>query len=272
VVSDSKLKKMVHVNSVMPAVRSLFRNDRGPLSLHARPFRSVDLSLKTLFIAFLTIDLGFILLNALAIAAHQFHLIDAVPEALKITRDGALPEEFNYFKWAVIAISLGWLSLRDHWFAPLCWAAVFVMILADDSLQLHERAGAALSSWSGLPSSTYFYADDLGEVLAFSVMGLAAFGVAALLFLRSGAAGRALSLRYIVLIVVLAGFGVGVDAVHQLVSRMTEGMSVATLLSQFFGMIEEGGEMIVASFAVAMTLTMGHLRQGNAALDTQVEA
>jgi hypothetical protein len=36
-------------------------------------------------------------------------------------------------------------------------------------------------------------------------------------------------------------------------------------------MIEEGGEMIVASFMVAMTLTSGHLRAG-AVLDAPVKA
>lgn len=260
---------MAHVMEALPRLKSLFRNDQGPLSAHARPFRFVDLSLKTLFIAFLTIDLGFILLNAAAIGAVQFQLIDAVPNSLKITHDWALPEEFNYFKWAVIVVSLLWLSLRDHWFAPACWAIVFVMILLDDALQFHEWFGDVMSKV--LPSKAYFSGADFGEMLAFGAMGLAALAVAAVLFLRSGAAGRALSLRYGVLIVMLGGFGVGVDAVHQLVSHFTEGMSVETLVSQIFGMIEEGGEMIVASFMVAMTLTSGHLRAG-AVLDAPVKA
>jgi hypothetical protein len=262
---------MVHLGNTLPALKSLFQSDRGPLSVHARPFRFVDLSLKTLFIAFLAIDIGFILLNLIAIVAHHLQLIDAVPEALRITQDGALPEEFNYLKWAVISISLAWLALRDHWLAPLGWALVFAMILADDSLQLHERLGATLSSLPSLPSSAYFFAYDLGEMLAFGAMGLVAFGVATLLFLRSRAAGRALTLRYSAILIVLGCFGVGVDAVHEVVSHMTQGTSLSTVLSQLFGMIEEGGEMVVGSFAVAMTLTTGHLRHGHA-VDAPVEA
>jgi hypothetical protein len=270
-IGDSKMKTMANVGEILPAFRSLFRTDQGPLSAHARPFRFVDLSLKTLLIAFITIDLGFILLNAVAIAAYHFGMIDAVPEALKITHDRALPEDFNYLKWGVIAVSLFWLAMRDHWFAPLVWALVFTMILLDDSLQIHEQLGAYLSSWSKLPSSTFFYADDLGEMLAFGLMGLLAFGMAAVLYRRSRASGRALSLRYVIILVVLGGFGVGVDAVHQVVSHMTEGTPVATILSQLFGMVEEGGEMIVASFAAAMTLTIGHIRQ-HQILDNPIEA
>ncbi len=263
---------MARVADILPALRSLFRTDQGPLSAHARPFRFVGLSLKTLLIAFVTIDLGFILLNAAAIAAHHFGMIDAVPGVLKITQDGALPEEFNYLKWGVIAISLIWLALRDHWLAPLSWALIFLMILADDSMQLHEQLGAALSSWSELPSSTYFYADDLGEILAFAVMGLFAFGLAGVLYWRSGAAGRVLSLRCAVILMALGGFGVGIDAIHQLVSHMAEGMPFGTLLSQLFGMVEEGGGMIVASFAAALTLATGHLRRQDQVMDTPVEA
>jgi hypothetical protein len=215
---------------------------------------SVSLSFATLLAAFVFIDLGLILANALAIGLHHFGLIDAVPEMLRITQDHAIPEDFNYLKWAIIVSALVWMSIRDRWLPPALWAVVFAMILADDSMQLHEKLGAAIATWTGLPSSTYFYADDLGEMLAFGLMGLVTLALTATLFTRRGVSARALSLRYGLVILALGGFGVGIDAVHQLVSHFTEGTSVATLLSQLFGMIEEGGEMIVASVAVAMTL------------------
>lgn len=241
-------------------MNSLLQTGNRALFAHARPFRIVGQSFKTLFIAFVAIDLGFILLNILAVVAHHLSLIDTVPEALRITQDGALPEEFNYLKWLIIVVSLAWLALRDHWLAPFGWALVFAMILADDSLQLHEQFGAAISSSSWVPSSNVFYASNVGEVLAFAIMGLIALGIGTVLYRRSRAPGRALSVRYAVVLLVLGCFGVGVDAVHQLASNMTEGTPAATLLSQLFGMVEEGGEMLVASFAVAMTLTTGHLR------------
>lgn len=245
---------MTSLTHILASLRSLLHADHGLQSPYARPFPVISQSFRTLLIAFIAIDLVFILVNATAIAAFHFRLIDAVPELLKITKDGALPEDFNYLKWAVIVVALTWISIRDHWLPPLFWAFVFAMILADDSMQLHERLGAFLASWSSLPSSTYFYGDDLGELLAFVVMGLVALALTASLFTRHGASARAISLRYGLVIVVLGGFGVGVDSVHQIVSHLAEGTSVATLLSQLLGLIEEGGEMLVASFAVAMTI------------------
>lgn len=262
---------MARVRDIPIVLNSVVRKDNGALFAHARPFRIVGQSFKTLFIAFVAIDLGFILLNVLAVVAHHLSLIDAVPEALRITQDGALPEKFNYLKWAIIVVSLAWLALRDHWLAPFGWALVFAMILADDSLQLHEQFGTAISSSSWVPSSDLFYGSNVGEVLAFAIMGLIALGIGAVLYRRSRAPGRALTLRYALVLLVLGGFGVGVDALHQLVSNVTEGTSLATLLSQFFGLLEEGGEMIVASFAVALTLTTGHLRR-HPALDMTDEA
>jgi hypothetical protein len=221
---------------------------------HSRPFAFVRLSFGTLLAALVLVDLGFILVNAIAIGLHQLGVIDAVPEMLRITQDRALPEDFNYLKWTIIVLALVWMSVRDHWLPPLLWAVVFAMILADDSFQLHEWLGSTIAALIELPSSTYFYADDLGEMLAFGVMGLIALALTATLFTRHGAPARALSLRYGLVILALGGFGVGVDAMHQLASHYAEGTAVATLISQIFGMIEEGGEMIVASIAVAMTL------------------
>jgi hypothetical protein len=245
---------MASPRHLLAALRSPFDAGWGQLPAHARPFPLISQSFKTILIAFIAVDLTFIGLNALAIAAHSLGLVDAVPELLKITKDRALPEDFNYLKWAVIILALIWLAVRDHWLAPLFWALVFVMILADDSLQLHEKLGAFISSWSDLPSSSYFYGDDMGELLAFVVMGLVALALTASLFTRRGASARAISLRYGLMIVALGGFGVGVDSLHQVVSHLAEGTSAATILSQLFGVLEEGGEMVVASFATAMTL------------------
>jgi hypothetical protein len=251
---DSKLSVLRRIRHRFAKFRSLLHVDQGQLSTYARPFPVISQSFRTLLIAFIILDLAFIGLNALAIVAHQFGLIDAVPELLKITKDRALPEDYNYLKWTIIVVALTWMSIRDRWLPPLFWAFVFAMILADDSLQLHEKLGAFISSSSNLPSSTYFYSDDLGELLAFMVMGCVALAMTASLFTRCGATARAISLRYGLVIVALGGFGVGIDSLHQVVSHLAEGTSVATLMSQLFGLLEEGGEMMVASFAAAMTI------------------
>ncbi|MGL4235167.1 hypothetical protein [Tabrizicola sp.] len=200
------------------------------------------------------VDLCFILVNVLAIVARKASLISGVPEMLEVTNDGALPEDFNYLKWAVIVLALCWLAIRKRWLAPALWALVFMMILADDALQLHERLGHEVSVNSALPSNSLLYGDDLGEILVFVAMGLVAIVLTTALFKRQGVADRTLSLRYALIIAGLGFFGVGVDALHQVMAHLLQGASFSSALPRLLGLIEDGGEMIVASIAFAFTL------------------
>jgi hypothetical protein len=211
----------------------LFRKELGREGGLLRPFQFLTVPFRTLLVAMILVDLGFILLNIVAAAAKKAALI---------------------LKWAVIVIALAWMAVRDRWLPPLLWAVVFVMILLDDSLQLHEWIGHEISDKSGLPSNSLLYGDDLGEILVFVVMGLVAAALTATLFTQKGAAVRVISLRFSLIMVGLGFFGVGVDAVHQMVAHLVENTTLASLLPQILGLIEDGGEMIVGSIAVAITL------------------
>jgi hypothetical protein len=239
----------------------------GSEAVLIRPFPRLSLPFWTLLAALVAVDLGFILINVLAFAAQKAALIAEVPEMLKITRDGALPEDFNYLKWALIVVALLWVAFRDRWLPALLWAAVFTMILLDDSLQLHEAFGSRISSGSRLPSNRLFNSEDLGEVLVFAVMGLVVAVLTATLFTRRGEAARRISLRYLLVILGLGFFGVGVDAIHQMVAHLTEGSASALVMSQAIGLIEESGEMIVASLAAAFTLASDGAASFDAATD-----
>ncbi|MFM7444385.1 MAG: hypothetical protein ACKO2N_10810, partial [Tabrizicola sp.] len=189
--------------------------------------------------ALLAIDVGFIIVNIAAVLAAKAHVIAAVPEMLKVTHDLALPEDFNYVKWAVIAAALIWLSIRDRWLPPLLWAVVFLMILADDSLQFHETLGHAMSTALDLPSNAMLYGDDLGEVAVFGIMGLIALGLGIAAFSQSGRASRVLGLRYCIVIAGLGFFGVGIDTAHQIIVHLLNGTWFDTVLQQIAGMLED---------------------------------
>lgn len=55
-------------------------------------------------------------------------------------------------------------------------------------------------------------------------------------------------------IVGLGFFGVGVDLIHQMVVHFAEHYPSVGLLKHVFALIEDSGEMLVASVAVALTL------------------
>lgn len=221
-----------------------------------RPFPIVTMSFAAVLLVLLAVDLGFVLLDAGAFFAVQASLISAIPDEIKITVDGALPEVWGYVKWMIIIAALIRLSIRDRWSVPLRWALVFLMVLIDDSLQEHETIGSLIAGKLPLPASLQSQGQDIAEVLVFGVMGLIAVLLTATLFTRNGPIARALSLRFLLIILFLAFFGVALDFLHQTIRLVTEDTFAAGFLPPIFGLLEDGGEMVVASIATAFVLTL----------------
>ncbi len=219
-----------------------------------RPFPFVTLSFKTLLVALLAVDCAFITANLLAAIAVNAALIDHVPLWLKITEDREPPEDFNYLKWLVILAALLWMAIRDRWLAPALWALVFAMIFSDDAFQLHENLGEWVSTSLSISDGAFLYGRDVGEMLVFGTMGLITLAIVFFLFTRPDAPTRQMSWRYLVIVLCLGTVGVAVDAIHSVLSHLTGGDLFGTLTRQALGMIEDGGEMLVGSFAVALTL------------------
>lgn len=219
-----------------------------------RPFPIVTMSFRALLLTLLVVDFAFILVNVLAVLAYDVSLIHGVPVWLKVTEDLEPPEDFNYLKWLVIAVALIWLAIRDRWLAPVLWSIVFAMILADDALQIHEHLGRLLSTTLKIPDGTLVYGTDLGELIVFGVMGAITLAIALFLLTRTDDLSRLMNKRYVVIILALGFCGVGFDAIHSVIQHVTGTSSLATLLQQVFGMMEDGGEMLVGSWATAMTL------------------
>jgi hypothetical protein len=235
--------------------RTLFRRDlRGGATVY-RPFSFLKLSFRTMLVRLLLVDLTLILLNIVAVFAFKAHLIAEVPELLKVTHDLSLPEDFNYLKWALIATALFWMAYRDRWLTPFLWGIIFVMILLDDAFQIHEMLGHDVSLEANLPSTSLLIADDLGELLVFAFMGLVALGIAVTSFAQKGAFSRTMTIRYVLIVIGLGFFGVGIDAFHQMVVHLVTDTALETILPQMMGLVEDGGEMLVGSLALALTLT-----------------
>ena len=53
-----------------------------------------------------------------------------------------------------------------------------------------------------------------------------------------------------------AFFGVALDFLHQSIRLLTEGSFAAQFLPQVFALLEDGGEMVMASIATAFVLTL----------------
>lgn len=219
-----------------------------------RPFPFLTLPFRKLLLILVVIDVAFILVNLVAAIARDVDLISAVPPMLKISEDRALPEGFNYLKWMVICAALLLMGLRTRWLAPALWATVFFLILIDDSFQLHEHFGSRLATLLELADYSLLSGTAMGEIAAFGAMGMLAVALVGALFRQRDPETQLLSQRYLVIILALGIFGVGFDLMHAAVRNLTFAPHVVSLLSQIFTVIEDGGEMLVASLAVALTL------------------
>ncbi len=202
------------------------------------------------------IDLAFMVVNFVAFALHKADMIADVPVLLKITADWSLPEIFGYVKWLVIMTALLFIARRDRSVMALLWAAVFLLIFADDAFQFHENTGAWLSGTYGFQDRARLYGSDIGELTYFFAAGTAVLVLVALVVRNRGTAAYVMSKRYVLVLAGLGVFGVGADAVHQVIAHLTTGMSFGWLMEPIFALIEDGGEMVVGSVAVAMTLAI----------------
>ena len=219
-----------------------------------RPFEFLTARFRTVLFGFLLVDLVFILIHGSGFLLHRAGFMGEVPKVLRISEDHSIPESFNYLKWAIIVVALTWVALRDGWWTPFGWALVFLLILADDSLQIHETFGAIIAEGAGFHEGFMVAPDDLGEVTVFGLMGLAVLLLTGLTVTQAGARSRRLSLSYAATILVLGFFGVGIDFIHQAIIYIVADHPDLELLTHVFAFLEDGGEMVVASVAVALTL------------------
>ena len=105
----------------------------------------------------------------LSVMARANWLIQEVPGRFDISEDRGLPESFNYAKWFVIVTCLAatFRRTRVPLFASL--ATIFLLVLLDDSLGIHEQVGDRLAYLTGW--------DQLGELIAFGVLGMISLAI-----------------------------------------------------------------------------------------------
>ncbi len=198
-----------------------------------------------LFVLLLCTDLLFITVH---IAAQLLNLDDPL---LSIEHERGIGELLQHIKQFWIVLLLLVMVYRQP---RLIWGVlllVFTYILLDDTLQVHERGGRWLNQQIQLPELLGLRAQDLGELLVTGVV------VGVLLLLLTAAywwaeAGlRPTITRLLFLLVLLFGFGVGVDMLHSLLDGQT--------VRRIAGVIEDGGEMLVTSVITAYVFALVNL-------------
>jgi hypothetical protein len=203
-----------------------------------QPLRSFYLIFKDkVFLAFLFGDLLLIFFHILYIAT------DIISTGrFSIARDGGYGEMFQYFKEFFIFVLFVLLGFRKKKLLYFILGFLFLYLLVDDSLKIHERLGALLAEWLNFQPSFGLRAIDFGEILVSAFFGglfILAIGIS--LFL-SDVQTRMVGIWILIAIFFFAFFGIALD--------MLEIAAQDQVLSQIIAIMEEGGEMVVMSVVV----------------------
>lgn len=179
-------------------------------------------------------DIAFVL-------AHYFQTTGLLDDALfSLERDRGYPEFFQYVKALSIVVLLFLVSTRNKVIGYGVWSLLFLYLLLDDAMQIHEVFGGHIATSLGFAPAIGLRAQDFGEV-AVSAIAAAVFFVSLAFFYVGGSGSfRKASRHLILLLMALAFFGVFIDLLHVAVKM---GWEITWLL----GVIEDGGEMVVMS-------------------------
>ncbi|MCA0434243.1 MAG: hypothetical protein LCH46_13380 [Proteobacteria bacterium] len=211
--------------------------------MNLRPYRQTHpQEAATLFLAL------FLATDAVIIALDIYTWITGLKVPyLTVSQDLGFGESFEYVKFLWAAILTAWLAVRMDRIGYIIWSFVFLGLIVDDAMQLHETIGTYLTRTLSIPSAFGLRGQDFGELLAMAAGSLVLVPALLFSYLLSDTGVRTAQRRWIKWLVLLAIFGVLVDAVHSLFLQTPS-------LERLFSILEDGGELVVISFLVAAVL------------------
>ena len=189
-------------------------------------------------------DNGFLVLLGLLVCTDivfiGLHLVHTYPPLLpnhiySIEQDKGHAEFFQYTKQFWIILLLMLTFIKEASLTNFSWLMVFCYVLLDDALSIHENLGLLTSNLWTFAARMGLRPQDWGELLVTGTVGVVLLTPVAIAFLRAGTRERLHTLVLTGLLFLLAFFGVFIDMVH------------IWLGGDQWGLVEDGGEMIVVS-------------------------
>ncbi|WP_299814336.1 hypothetical protein [uncultured Jannaschia sp.] len=194
----------------------------------------------------LALDLFFIAVTGLCGVAVMKGYLSATPDFLNIGRDWSAGECLNYVKWAIMAVVLVVAWRRNGHRIHLSLAFFVLLVLADDSLQFHERGAELLvSTFPILRNQVGF----LYEIVIWATMGVVGL-TAVIIGLRDAPRSERDKVRVAaILFAAVVFFGMLVDVAHAFADPRS-------LVSGLLLLLEDGGEMISISVLAAYVVAV----------------
>ena len=207
-----------------------------PNSFYSLQLKIFNKQNATLFLILLFFgDLTFVVVHFISFYTPYLNF-----EIYSLFNDRAIPEIYQYIKWLWISILLIYVSKRKRSFNNATWALVFTYLLLDDALSIHEKVGAYFAKNFNFIPPLGLRLEDIGELAVTATIGIILLLLVAWVYLKGDQAFKKVSHEMLLLILALVFFGVGVDMVLIVLNLGGE-------LDNILGVIEDGGEMLVAS-------------------------
>ena len=208
----------------------------------------------------------FLLLLLLADCAFIFlHFLLSTPllnsPLLSLKKDHGYPEVYQYIKELWIVALLLFILIKTRVVGYSVWVLVFLYILFDDALRIHERLGKYIAIKLEFTPFHGIRANDFGE-LAVSAVAAALLLTPMLLFYMRGANPfRQVTRHLLLLLLALAFFGVFIDMIHV-------PPEMGQTIKHSWGAVEDGGEMIIMSLIAWYTYLL-NIRNKNIGISSR---
>ncbi|MDQ3459000.1 MAG: hypothetical protein M3498_06845 [Deinococcota bacterium] len=174
---------------------------------------------KALLCWLVAADLLFISLHFVHVRWGSALVAWSTSTAFRIDTDQGFAELFQYLKLILIIWLLSRLFLKCRYGTAGAWAVVFTFVLLDDAFMLHERLGVVVGNRVAPPLAYGLGSHEVGELLVWAVAGVTMGSLVLLAHLRSSREGRIVSRGLLILFAALVFFGLGVDVLHNILSR-----------------------------------------------------
>lgn len=210
-----------------------------PTSKIIRYFKSFSL---TLLFVLAAIDFIFMGLHAMKSLGY------ITDPNFSVTQSWGYPEIFQYLKAGFVAACFFWLGANYKRPQFYSWGVVFLYVLLDDSIEVHEYLGYHAGTF--LENAGISGGKTLGELVVFGLLGLMVFTPLFYFYIRSRHRElKIMTQDLFMLFVAMLFFGIGVDVLHDMAET-------GTVLNGVLGLVEDGGEMLVMSIITWYTWTM----------------
>jgi hypothetical protein len=193
----------------------------------------------------LAVDAIFILLHVLYREAELLS-----DPRFSLGREDAYASIFGYLVEGCIVLAVCALAVRLRQPLYFAWAALFLYLLLDDYLMIHEKiTGSIVRPFFGFSKEDTVLginAHDLVEDAAMALLGLMILSMILVIYVFGDRTFKKVSRRLVILLTALAFCGIVVDLIHAAIVRSPLRRELSEV-HRSLAIVEDGGELVVIS-------------------------